>query len=209
MRERRSWTLLLAVLAWLSLSSGGVSPLALGGSSSDLAAGEAPWTPEVPAIESALRELAPPLSRLSRLEAGRVARTLVAEARRASFSPEFVLAVIRVESGGDPRAVSPKGALGLMQLMPTTGRAVAAELGLRWEGPETLFDPVANVRMGVAYLERLRARYGNLSIALTAYNWGPTRVSDMLRRSERIPAGYSRRVFRACRGSGEAREQQI
>ncbi len=209
MRDRRTWTVLLAGLAWLSLSTGGVPPLGLTSSRADLVAGEAPWTPEVPAVESALRELAPPLSRLSRREAARVARTLVAEARRASFSPEFVLAVIQVESGGNPFAVSPKGALGLMQLLPTTGRAVAAELGLRWDGPETLFDPVRNVRLGVAYLERLRARYGNLSIALTAYNWGPTRVSDMLRRSERIPAGYSRRVFQACRGSGEARERPI
>ena len=81
--------------------------------------------------------------------------------------------MIRVESGGDPCAISPKGALGLMQLLPTTGRAVAAELGLRWDGPETLFDPVANVRLGVAYLERLRARYGNLSIALDRLQLGP------------------------------------
>ncbi|MFI5217345.1 MAG: lytic transglycosylase domain-containing protein, partial [Candidatus Limnocylindria bacterium] len=146
---------------------------------------------------------------LSRAQRARVARTIAAEARRAGFSPEFVLAVIRVESGGDPFAISSKGALGLMQLLPTTGKAVAGELGLRWEGPPTLFDPVANVRLGVAYLERLRARYGNLSIALTAYNWGPTRVSDMLRRSERIPAGYSRRVFQACRGSAEAGERPI
>ncbi len=206
MRDRRTWTLLIAGLAWLSLSTGGGPAADVAGSRADLVAREAPWTPEVPGIEKALRELGAPLSRL---ETARVARTLVAEAQRASFSPEFVLAVIRVESGGDPYAISPKGALGLMQLLPTTGRAVASELGLRWDGPETLFDPVRNVRLGVAYLERLRARYGNLSIALTAYNWGPTRVSDMLRRSERIPAGYSQRVFQACRGSGEARERPI
>jgi soluble lytic murein transglycosylase-like protein len=207
MRDRRTWTLLLAGLACLCLS-GEVPPLGVAGSQPGSAAAEAPWTPEVPAVEATLRGLPAPTARLSRLEAGRVARTLVAEARRASFSPEFVLAVIRVESQGDPRAVSPKGALGLMQLMPGTGEAVAAELGLAWNGPETLFDPVTNVRLGVAYLERLRARYGSLSIALTAYNWGPSRISEMLRRSERIPAGYSRRVFQACRGSGEARGEQ-
>ena len=207
MRERRTWTLLLAGLAWLSLS-GGAPPLGVADSEAGLVGGEAAWTPEVPAIEATLRELPAPTARLSRLEAGRVARTLVAEARRAAFSPEFVLAVIQVESQGDPRAISPKGALGLMQLLPETGQAMAAELGLRWHGPDTLFDPVANVRLGIAYLEQLRSRYGNLSIALTAYNWGPSRVSDMLRRSERIPVGYSRRVFQACRGSGEARGEQ-
>jgi soluble lytic murein transglycosylase-like protein len=206
MRDRRRWTVLLAGLAWLSLSSGGAPPIGFTGSGADAVAAQAPWTPEVPAIEMAFRELGTPLSRS---DLSRVARTVAAEARRAGFSPEFVLALIQVESGGDPLAVSSKGALGLMQLLPTTGQAVAGEVGLRWDGPKTLFDPVVNVRLGVAYLERLRARYGSLSIALTAYNWGPKRVSDMLRRSERIPAGYSRRVFQACRGRAESGERPI
>ena len=87
-----------------------------------------------------------------------------------------------------------------MQLRPRTAEAVARGIGVRWNGRVTLFDPVTNVRLGVAYLERLRVRYGNLSIALAAYNWGPARISEMLRRSEPIPAGYSRRVLEACRG---------
>ena len=206
MRDRRTWTVLLAGLAWISLSSGGTPLIGSAGSAADAIAAQAPWTPEVPAIELAFRELGTPLSRS---ELGRVARTVAAEARRAGFSPEFVLAVIRVESGGDPFAISPKGALGLMQMLPATGRSVAQEVGLRWEGPETLFDPAVNVRLGVAYLEGLRARYGNLSLALTAYNWGPTRVSELLRRSQPIPVGYSRRVFQACRGRAEAGEQPI
>jgi soluble lytic murein transglycosylase-like protein len=200
MRERRMWMVLLAGVAWICLSPGGAAPTGADGSASAVA-GHAPWTPEVPAIESAFRAFGTPLTRV---ELGRVARTVAAEARRAGFSPDFVLAVIEIESGGDPFAVSPKGALGLMQLLPRTGQAVAGELGLRWEGPETLFDPVANVRLGVAYLEHLRARYGNLATALTAYNWGPTRVSDLLRRSQPIPAAYSRRVLEACRERGEA-----
>lgn len=206
MRDRRTWTVLLAGLAWISLSSGGATPMGAAGYAADGVAAHAPWTPEVPAIETAFRELGTPLSRS---DLGRVARTVAAEARRAGFSPDFVLAVIQIESGGDPYAISPKGALGLMQLLPATGQAVAEEVGLRWEGSQTLFDPVANVRLGVAYLERLRALYGSLSIALTAYNWGPTRVSDMLRRSEPIPAAYSRRVLEACRERGEASGRPI
>lgn len=197
MREHRSWTALLAVLAALCLSSGGAPLAGFVPSGPDALTGDAPWTPEVPAIETALGELG---TLLLPSERGRVARTIAREARRAGFSPELVLAVIRVESGGDPFAVSPKGALGLMQLRPRTAEAVARGIGVQWRGPVTLFDPVANVRLGVAYLERLRARYGSLSIALAAYNWGPTRVSEMLRRSEPIPAAYSQRVFEACRG---------
>ena len=197
MREHRSWTALLAVLAALCLSSGGAPLAGFVPSGPDALTGDAPWTPEVPAIETALGELG---TLLMPSERGRVARTIAREARRAGFSPELVLAVIRVESGGDPFAVSAKGALGLMQLRPRTAEAVARGIGVQWSGPVTLFDPVANVRLGVAYLERLRARYGSLSIALAAYNWGPTRVSEMLRRSEPIPAAYSQRVFEACRG---------
>jgi soluble lytic murein transglycosylase-like protein len=206
MRDRRTRTALLGFLAWLSLSSGGAPIGRLAGPETPMLSAEAPWTPEVPAIERALRELRSP-SLGSQL--GPLARTIAAEARRAGFSPEFVLAVIRVESHGDRFAVSSKGALGLMQLQEPTAEAVAHSIGLRWQGPETLFDPVKNVQLGVAYLERLRARYGNLSIALAAYNWGPTRVSEMLRRSEPIPVAYSRRVLRACRGNTNADERPI
>jgi soluble lytic murein transglycosylase-like protein len=197
MRERRNRTALLALLAVLCLSSGGAPLAAFVRPQAGEIAADAPWTPEVPAIERALEEFG---SVLLPAERSRVARTIAREARRAGFSPEFVLAVIRVESAGDPFAMSTKGALGLMQLRPRTAEVVAHELGVRWSGPELLFDPVLNVRLGVAYLEYLRTRYGNLSIALAAYNWGPTRISGMLRRSEPIPAGYSQRVLEACRG---------
>lgn len=197
MRERRTLTLTLAILAALCLSSGD-APLP-GSVRPDLeaAVADAPWTPEVPAIERALDELG---GMLLPPERGRVARTIAREAGRAGFSAEFVLAVIRVESGGDPFAISSKGAIGLMQLRPRTAEVMAHALGIRWDGPETLFDPVVNVRLGVNYLERLRHRYGNLTIALAAYNWGPTRISGMLRRSQPIPVAYSQRVLEACRG---------
>ena len=201
MRERRTPTAVLTLLAVLCLSSGGAPPAAFVRSESGALAADAPWTPEVPAIEhglDALGTLLPPLER------SRVARAIAQEARRAGFSTEFVLAVIRIESAGDPFAMSPKGALGLMQLRPRTAEFVARARGVRWSGPETLFDPVVNVRLGVAYLEYLRARYGNLAIALAAYNWGPTRISEMLRRSQPIPVGYSQRVLEACRGHAVA-----
>ncbi len=196
MRERRTRIALLAMLAAFCLSAGGPPLAGFVRSGGEASESDAPWSPEVPAIELALgkssRSLLP-------VERSRVARTIVREARRAGFSPEFVLAVIEVESAGDPFAVSSKGALGLMQLKPRTAEVVARALGVRWDGPATLFDPVANVRLGVAYLETLRRRYGDLSIALAAYNWGPSRISGMLRRSEPIPAAYSQRVLEACR----------
>ncbi len=94
---------------------------------------------------------------------------LVRAAAQAHGLPEALLhAVIEVESGFDAAAVSPKGALGLMQLMPETAR----DLRVR-----DARDPAANIDGGARYLKELLARFGNdLALALAAYNAGPAAV---------------------------------
>lgn len=134
---------------------------------------------------------------LTAADLARLAPVLVAEAERAGFTPGMVLAVIEVESGGRIRARSHKNALGLMQILPRTGHALAHEAGLPWWGPETLFDPVINVRLGVRYLEQLVARFGDVPTALAAYNAGPTRVADLLRDGQPVPTRYADRVMSA------------
>jgi soluble lytic murein transglycosylase-like protein len=89
-------------------------------------------------------------------------------AARHDVNPDLVRAVIQAESGFNPRARSVKGAMGLMQLMPQT----AAEYGVL-----DAFNPIENIRAGVAYLKSLLVRYNqDESLALAAYNAGPGAV---------------------------------
>jgi len=129
-----------------------------------------------------------------------LARTLVRECVAYGLEPALVLAVIQVESRFDTRAVSNANAYGLMQIQPRTGLAWARRLGIPWRGVDTLYDPIDNVRIGIAYLARLRERFDSLPTALSAYNQGPTRVSRRLGSGQNVPAGYARRVMQAWAG---------
>lgn len=112
---------------------------------------------------------------------------------RNDLDPELVRAVIRAESGWNVRALSRKGAMGLMQIMPATAR----ELSL-----EEPFEPRANIRAGSRYLRKMLDRFdGDVVLALAAYNAGPTAV---VRFGGVPPYGetvrYVRRVLRLWRG---------
>jgi hypothetical protein len=104
-------------------------------------------------------------------------------AARHRIDPALLTSVIAVESNFDPRAVSPKHAQGLMQLMPgTSGRMGVADV----------FNPAQNLEGGARYLRQLLDRYGqNLPLALAAYNAGPGRVD----RAQGVPAIRETRLY--------------
>lgn len=148
-------------------------------------------------VEHIVGRLASRRASLSARELRALAETIVREARAQGLEPHLVAAVIEVESAGHHRAVSHVGALGLMQILPETGRELAAKHGVPWSGPDTLFDPQINVKLGVAYLRELTNRYGDVSIALAAYNWGPGVIDRRLRDGDGLPSEYIDSVMRA------------
>jgi hypothetical protein len=90
--------------------------------------------------------------------------------------------IIQAESGGDPSAVSPKGARGLMQLMPETAKEMAGELGMEYSEERLTADPQYNMALGNAYINKMLGRYeGNQALALAAYNAGPGSVDKWLK----------------------------
>lgn len=97
----------------------------------------------------------------------RYQQAIDAAAQETGLHPYLIAAVIYHESGGNPTARSSAGALGLMQLMPATARA------LKVRDP---FDPEENIRAGARYLKLQLDRFGQIPFALAAYNAGPGRV---------------------------------
>lgn len=103
--------------------------------------------------------------------------------QRFAIPASWIRAVMRVESFGDPGALSPKGAMGLMQIMPDTWAELRARLGL---GADP-FDPRDNIVAGAAYLRELHDRYGEGGF-LAAYNAGPGRYEDHLTTGRPLPS---------------------
>lgn len=111
--------------------------------------------------------------------------TYVAEAAQRFGIPEtWIWTVMRVESNGDPAAISRAGAIGLMQIMPGTWAVLTARYGLG-DNPR---DVRANIHAGAAYLREMIDRYGDLPAAFAAYNAGPGRVDDWRQHGRPLPA---------------------
>ena len=117
---------------------------------------------------------------LSRAYPVRYAELVTKYAEENSFSPAFIFAVIYAESGFNAEAVSKKGAVGLMQIMPQTAGFIAQRNGYDYL-ERYLTDPEYNIRTGCRYLSYLRARFLDETALLAAYNAGEGKVGEWLK----------------------------
>lgn len=99
--------------------------------------------------------------------------TIRREAAKNAIDPAWVAAEIRAESIFNPKARSGANAMGLMQVLPSTGAATAKSLGLPWGGANSLYDSDTNIMLGTAYLRQMENKYGTPYVAIAAYNAGP------------------------------------
>ena len=135
-----------------------------------------------------------------RVGRGRIMSMVVREANDLGVSPSLALALAHAESNFNPRALSHKGARGVLQIMPATARG---EYGI---AADQLWHPRTNIRLGLHFLKRLQRRYGRTDLALSHYNGGSVvgrpphaRVLPATRsyvaKVRRLQAMYRRRIL--------------
>lgn len=101
---------------------------------------------------------------------------VMAQARNQGIQPAWIMGVIRRESAFDATVESSAKALGLMQLIPPTAKAVGSKLGLNLQGRDDILQPATNIQLGSAYLREMLGKFsGNYAQATAAYNAGPGR----------------------------------
>jgi soluble lytic murein transglycosylase-like protein len=129
---------------------------------------------------------------------GQIAREIVQISHQEGIDPVFVASIIATESSFRTQARSRVGALGLMQLRPSTAREVLRKSESRHRALGPLTEPTMNIRLGISYYKELERRFrGSRALALSAYNWGPTNVDNAGWRFESFPGSvrnYSRKI---------------
>ena len=134
-------------------------------------------------------------TRLETNHINNLSELIVHEGKKYGHDPLLLTAVIITESSFNNWARSNRGALGLMQIRPATGKELATEVSIQWRGALSLYDPETNISLGAYYLSKLFLHFDDLGLALEAYNHGPSRLKGYLKKGYR-PKSYSSKVFK-------------
>lgn len=132
------------------------------------------------------------------LELLKAAGAIIRYSRENDHDPFLLMAVIDIESNFRRSVVSNKGAVGLMQVRPFVARGLARELDIHPDiAANGLRDVDINLRIGSYYLAKMKRRFGDLSLALEAYNLGPTRLNMFIRDGVKLRKNYAKKVLRS------------
>jgi soluble lytic murein transglycosylase-like protein len=140
---------------------------------------------------------------ISEEESWQLSEVILEESAKRHLDPLLVTALIQVESKFKSAAVSPMGARGIMQIMPDTGKhlakSLAGEYGFHPAAfiPESLDDPILNLRLGIYYLHDLKRQFRDIDVALTAYNFGPADTQNRLENNLDLSGEFAAAVLDA------------
>jgi hypothetical protein len=117
-----------------------------------------------------------------------IEQLVVQAAQQYGVDPQLAWALAKVESNFNPNAQSSVGAIGVMQMTPVA----AATAGYSWQD---MFDPVKNIHAGIRYLKRMLDQFGNIEIAIAAYNAGPTYMANIINQYGHNVANWINSVY--------------
>lgn len=126
-----------------------------------------------------------------------IASAIYRISKKENLDYRIVLALAKIESNFRRDAVSPKGARGLLQVKPSVAKEIAKEIGINLEGKGSLHECEKNVALGTRLLSSLIEKFDDIHTALTAYNIGETRITNLNR--SKVRSRFSESVLREYR----------
>jgi len=125
-----------------------------------------------------------------------IAKNIYEVALKYKFNPFLICALIKVESNFIVDSISDSYAYGLCQVRRFIAKELAENIGIEWDGAEkTLLNPEKNIKIGIHYLAVLYDDFGDIRLALTAYNYGPFKVQEFLSQDNEIPNGFTEKIL--------------
>jgi soluble lytic murein transglycosylase len=118
------------------------------------------------------------------------------ECKKYDYDPLFLMSLIVTESSFRRYQVSPRGAMGLMQILPSTGQELADKIGIDWGGAQTLSQHRFNIQMGSRHLFELILKFKDVRKALVSYNLGETALRNKMRLNEPLPRAFLDKVMK-------------
>ncbi|MCX5804936.1 MAG: lytic transglycosylase domain-containing protein [Proteobacteria bacterium] len=128
-----------------------------------------------------------------------VATMIYKESGQNNLDYRLILAIMKIESNFKHKAVSSKGARGLLQVKPSHAKFIARDMGIAWHGAKTLDEPDKNIKIGIHFFSELMEDFENINMALHAYNMGPTRLKEIMSEKSKQEKGFSKLVLREYR----------